>query len=489
MLKVVDIECIRKLHFREGWSIRKIAKELHHSRKTVRKALKDAGPWEYRLTRPRPSPKVGPFRDLIREWLKTDQRAPRKQRHTARRIYERLRDEHGYEGAESTIRRVVAQLRRELEMVPVEPYFVLSSEPGEMAQVDWGQATVELAGVSTVVHLFCMRLHYSGVPFVWASPHEKLEAFLEGHVRAFAWLGGVPEKVVYDNLSPVVRKVLQGHEERELSERFVAMRSHYVFDSVFANPAAAHEKGGVEHLVGYVRRNALTPVPKVASMDELNALLLAWCDRERERRMEQWAQERKALKAVPLGTFKPCVVHFLPVNKLSLVTYERNRYSAPTRCIGEIVRAEVYADRLELYYREEQVAVHRRVTGRGHTELQLEHFLAALARKPYAVTHAAVVRQLPEPYQTLRRHLLESDPSGYREMVRVLLLHREFAPEAVREAVQEAMAIGIYQAEDIRQLLLNRCDERNAAHTGPPRGPAVPVGDPRRYDALLEVGA
>jgi len=153
------------------------------------------------------------------------------------------------------------------------------------------------------------------------------------------------------------------------------------------------------------------------------------------------------------------------------------------------VRAEVYADRLELYYREEQVAVHRRVTGRGHTELQLEHFLAALARKPYAVTHAAVVRQLPEPYQTLRRHLLESDPSGYREMVRVLLLHREFAPEAVREAVQEAMAIGIYQAEDIRQLLLNRCDERKAAHTGPPRGPAVPVGDPRRYDALLEVGA
>lgn len=488
MLKVVDIECIRKLYFREGWPIRKIARELGHSRKTVRKALSDAGPWTYRLTQPRPSPKAGPYRDLIRQWLEEDRRAPRKQRHTARRVYERLRDEYGYDGAESTIRRVVAELRRELEMNPVEPYFVLSSQPGEMAQVDWGQAQVELAGVPTVVHLFCMRLHYSGVAFVWASLHQKLEAFLEGHVRAFAWLGGVPEKVVYDNLSPVVRKILQGHEERELSERFIALRSHYVFDSVFANPAAAHEKGGVENHIGYIRRNVLTPVPKVASMDELNGLLLGRCEQDRQRRLGWWDEERKALRPIPPGTFKPCVVQYLPVNKLSLVTYERNRYSVPTRYIGQVLRTEVYADRLELYCREEQVAVHRRALGRGHTELRLEHYLSALARKPYAVTHAAVVRQLPEPYQTLRRHLLESDPSGYRQMVHVLLLHQEFTTDEVRQAVQEAVAAGICQADEIRQLLLNRRD-RNDIAQGPPRGPVVPVGDPRRYDALLEVSA
>ncbi|NLN28011.1 MAG: IS21 family transposase [Firmicutes bacterium] len=488
MLKVVDIECIRKLYFREGWPIRKIARELGHSRKTVRKALSDAGPWTYRLTQPRPSPKAGPYRDLIRQWLEEDRRAPRKQRHTARRVYERLRDEYGYDGAESTIRRVVAELRRELEMNPVEPYFVLSSQPGEMAQVDWGQAQVELAGVPTVVHLFCMRLHYSGVAFVWASLHQKLEAFLEGHVRAFAWLGGVPEKVVYDNLSPVVRKILQGHEERELSERFIALRSHYVFDSVFANPAAAHEKGGVENHIGYIRRNVLTPVPKVASMDELNGLLLGRCEQDRQRRLGRWDEERKALRPIPPGTFKPCVVQYLPVNKLSLVTYERNRYSVPTRYIGQVLRTEVYADRLELYCREEQVAVHRRALGRGHTELRLEHYLSALARKPYAVTHAAVVRQLPEPYQTLRRHLLESDPSGYRQMVHVLLQHQEFTTDEVRQAVQEAVAAGICQADEIRQLLLNRRD-RNDIAQGPPRGPVVPVGDPRRYDALLEVSA
>src|SRR5690554_6265411 len=167
MLKVVDIESIRHLYFRKGWSIRKIASELHHSRKTVRKALQNSGPWEYQLSRPRPAPKVGPYRDMTRQWLIEDQTAPRKQRHTARRIYQRLREEHGYEGAESTIRRVVAQLRRELEMDVLEPFFVLSSDPGEMAQVDWGQAKVMLAGVPTVVHLFCFRLHYSGVAFVW----------------------------------------------------------------------------------------------------------------------------------------------------------------------------------------------------------------------------------------------------------------------------------------------------------------------------------
>ena len=488
MLKVADIEFIRHLYFREDWSIRKIAKELHHSRKTVRKALQNAGPWEYRLTRPRPAPRTGPYREIIRQWLLEDRRAPRKQRHTARRIYQRLRDEHGYAGAESTIRRVVRELRREIGAVPIKPYFVLSSDPGEMAQVDWGQARVILAGVPTVVHLFCLRLHYSGVAFVWASLHEKLEAFLEGHVRAFAWLGGVVEKVVYDNLTPVVRKILQGHKQRELCERFVVLRSHYLFESVFTNPGAAHEKGSVENLVGYVRRNALTPVPSVGSLDELNELLLAWCERERERRRERWDEDQKALKAVPIGSFKPCVLHYLPVNKLSLVTYERNRYSVPTSCIGQVVRAEVYADRLELYCRDKRVAVHQRAIGRGHTVLCLEHFLEALVLKPYAVTHAAVMRQLPEPYQTLRQRLREHDPSGYREMVQVLLLHREFEAEAVREAIQEALAAGVYRAEGIRQLLLNRHD-RQAEVPAAPKGLTVPVGDPRLYDALLGVGA
>src|SRR5690606_13247030 len=170
-----------------------------------------------------------------------------KQRHTARRIYQRLRDEHGYEGAESTIRRVVAQLRREQDTDGPEPFFVLSPAPGEMAQVDWGQAKIVLAGVPTVVHLFCVRLHYSGVPLVWGSRHESHESLLEGPVRRSAWVTGLVEKTVCDNPTP--RKVVQGHEGRELKDRIVELTSHYVFESVFANPGATHEKGSVENLV------------------------------------------------------------------------------------------------------------------------------------------------------------------------------------------------------------------------------------------------
>lgn len=487
MLKVVDIECIRKLHFKEGWSIRKIAKELGHARKTVRKALKNAGPWEYRLTEPRAKPVTGPVLELIRSWLVADQSAPKKQRHTARRIYERLCAEYGFQGSESSIRRVVAQLRREVEAVPVDPYFVLRSAPGEMAQVDWGQAKVVLNGELTVVKLFCLRLHHSGVSFVWAALHERLEAFLEGHVRAFAWLGGVPEKIVYDNLSTVVRRIIQGRRERELNERFITMRSHYVFDSVFANPGAGHEKGSVEHLVGYVRRNVLTPVPQVASLEELNALLQEWCQQQRARRQEAWEEERSSLGAIPAGSFKPCVIHHLPVNKLSLVTFQRNRYSVPARHIGGSVRAEVYADRIELFDRDRLLAVHPRPTGRHHTLLQLEHFLEALARKPYAVTHAAVVRDLPEPYATLREHLLARDPNGYRELVTILLLHREFSADQVKAAIREALATGWARAENVRQALLNAQHRPPHSHQSGVDGPHVPVGDPRRYDALVGV--
>lgn len=489
MLKVVDIECIRKLHFKKAWSIRRIAEELGHSRKTVRKALTDAGPWEYRLTEPRVAPVSGPFREIIRQWLVEDQKAPKKQRHTARRIYHRLCKEHDFQGGESTIRRVVAELRREVEAVPVEPYFVLRPDPAEMAQVDWGQAIVEVNGVPVTVRLFCLRLHYSGVPFVWATHHERLEAFLEGHMRAFEWLGGVPETIVYDNLSTVVRKIVQGERERELNERFVTMRSHYLFDSAFANPAAGHEKGSVENLVGYVRRNALTPVPSVESLDELNTLLLAWCEEQRVRRREAWEAEWALLRSIPEGTFKPCVVHHLSVNKLSLVTFQRNRYSVPTRFIKQVVRAEVYADRLELFHGNRLVAVHARVIGRNHTELCLEHFLEALAHKPYAVTHAAVVRNLPEPYGDLRKHLLTRDPSGYKELVEVLLLHREFSAEQVREAVTVALSSAWVSADDIRQVLLNQGLGSSAAGLSHPADVDVPVGDPRSYDRLLEVRA
>lgn len=330
---VVDIEYIRKKHLVEGWSIHRIADELHVCRQTVRRAIKDPGPWKYTLRADKPCPVMDPYRDVITQWIK-DERAPRKQHHTASRIYHRLCDEYGFLGGESTVRRYVRRLRAALEVQNVDPFLVLEADPGEMAQIDWGTAQVYLCGIRITIHLLCMRMKYSKVPFVWAATNERLETFLEGHVQAFNWLGGVPKRIVYDNLTTAIKKVLSGHD-RELNERLVILRSHHLFHTVFCNRAAGWEKGSVENLVGYARRNCLTPMPSVSSIEELNVLLLEWCERERQRHCKEWNLELKGLSELPTETFRACVTKLTTVfSKLSLVTYERNRYSVPCKYIG-----------------------------------------------------------------------------------------------------------------------------------------------------------
>ena len=494
MLTVVDIEYIRRKHYIEGWSIRKISRQLEISRPTIRKALRSAEPWHYTLTQPKPCPVMSPYREIIVSWLESDKSAPPKQRHTAKRIHDRLCQEHGFSGADSTVRHYVKKLRWELDGTTKEPFLTLKADPGEMAQVDWGEARIILQGQDVEVCLFCMRLRHSSVPFVWAARHERFEAFLEGHVRAFDWFGGVSENLVYDNLTTAVRKVLSGHD-RELQERFITLRSHYLFQSVFCNIESGNEKGSVENLVGYVRRNALTPRPSVDSMAELNNdVLLGWCEKEKQRLHDAWLAEKASLRAIPEGIYKPCISVILPVNKLSIVTYERNRYSVPTRYIGMNVRMDAYTDRLEMWYQDQLIARHQRWYGRNHTSLQLEHYLDALALKPYAVNNAVVVRELPEPYQQARKFLCSSSSSGYREFVRILLLHKEFPGELVRDAVADRLAAGRLTADEVRQVLLNQPAINR--HSGPVKtlivpdmvaGLHVPVGEPTLYNQLLEV--
>ena len=223
-------------------------------RKTVRKLLGEFQSPTYTLKGPRPRPVTGPYLEVIRAWLVEDLQAPRKQRHTARRVYDRLVAERGFKGSESIIRKVVAEIKKEI--APKKGFLPLEAAPGEQAQVDWGEAVVRLGGEERRVHLFCMRLRHSGTPFVYAFPDEGLEAFLAGHRLAFEFFDGVPTECVYDNLKSAVTKVLKG-PHREENRHFSALRSHYLFDSAFCNPRSGHEKGAVEHLVGYVRRNVL----------------------------------------------------------------------------------------------------------------------------------------------------------------------------------------------------------------------------------------
>ena len=273
MITVERKEELRRAFYVEGKSIRQIQRETGHHRRTIRKALEDGFVPEYRHQAPRSCPVLDPVKAIIDRWLGEDLDRPAKQRHTAKRIYARLTTEYGFQGAESTVRGYVSRHRRKMH---AQVFIPLEYLPGQIAQVDFGEAQVVLAGEQRTVQLFCLRLGYSKQPFVMALPNQAQEAFFEGHVRAFAFLGGVPSTLVYDNLKVAVKRILEGRN-REEQAAFVALRSHYLFESRFCTPREAHEKGLVEGLVGYARRNWLVPVPEFATWDALNAYLMSEC--------------------------------------------------------------------------------------------------------------------------------------------------------------------------------------------------------------------
>jgi transposase len=483
---MVDIEFIRKKHFVDGWSVRRISRQLRLARQTVRKALQSAEPPRYQREHGPPRPVIGPFEPVIRRLLEGDLKAPPKQRHTARRIYDRLVAEHGFTGHETTVRRAVARLRPKTP----EVFVPLGVGWGQQAQVDWGQALVRIAGQPVVGHLFYLRMRASQVPFVWAAPTEKLEAFLEGHVRAFAWLGGVPATGLYDNPKTAVVRILAGPNRQE-HEVFSSLRAHYLFESVFCRPGEGHEKGAVENLVGYARRNALVPIPDVASWDELNAYLLAWCERERSRLADRWVQEAAALRPLPQMAFRPALTRLAPVSPSSLVRVDQNRYSVPGRYVGRTLLVRVFTDRIEVWDSGVLVAEHARCYERGQTVMKIEHYLPTIARKPRAATHAAVVEQMPPIYGQVRGRLCGTHIEGYRDFAAMLLLHMEFPAEAVQAALEEAWDRDCLSPSAVRQLVINSLAPPTPDPIALPPDLAattVELPDLTSYDALL-VGA
>jgi len=471
---MVDKEYVRKLYFLQEWSIRKISRHLEISRQTVRKMLKDGEIPKYNLQKPRPFPVMEPYLEIITYWLELDKKAPVKQRHTATRIYERLKEEYGFTGGASTVRRFVKMLKQSIP----ECFIPLEAAPGEQAQVDFGHAQVILAGKATKVCLFCMRLKYSGVPFVIAFPNERLEAFLEGHVQAFSYFNGIPKEGMYDNATTQVVKILAGPLRQE-HEWFSSLRAHYLFNSSFCHPARGNEKGSVENLVKYVRLNALVPVPSFNSMEELNHYLLQWCRKEQEKHQDKWLEEKANLRPLPLISFCAARPQPAKVSSYSLVTVDRNRYSVPCRCVGRNLVAKVYVDKVDILDREKLIASHKRCYGRSETILKLEHYLPALERKPHAVTHATVVRKLPPIFQELREQMVKGH--GYKDFLAVLLLVKDYSLEEVTRALQE-LGTSHINASILKQHLSNH---RTIDNPLPPVDRLITVIDTKVYDNLM----
>lgn len=452
MLGMVDVELIKKMHDRGG-SIREISRLTGWSRQTVRKTLAaPAEPPVYSQTRPRPSPVMDPYIDVVKSWLDADGSAPRKQRHTAKRIYDRLVDEHGFTGAEVTVRQAVARLRGK----HVEAFVPLEAPWGRIMQADFGGAVVTVAGQRREVALFCMRAKASKVPFVVALPSEKLESLLAGHVLAFEFFGGIPAEIWYDNPKTAVTKILSGPHRIE-HERLSALRAHYVFDSHFCTPSRGNEKGSVENLVGFVRRNALVPHTRsFASMEALNAHLRAWCERQRDRHSDAWDIESVALGALPMHPFQASVSRPVVASKTSMVTVDRVRYSIPVTHVGRTLRSECFTDRVEIFDGAERIALHHRSYERGATVLDLAHYLDAFERKPRAALSCAALHSADPIFLTARDMALRT-PDGHHTFAAVLLLAREFGLDGLADALRVALSTGAITPEHVRQIALNAC--------------------------------
>jgi transposase len=494
MRTVDDFAEIRRLH-RDGLSTRQIARRLRVGRDTIRKALANPDPPPYTRSAPRPAPTFGPFQAIADAILDADQHSPRKQRHTATQIFRRLVDEHGYTGSYHPVQRYLKQRRRD----PRETFVPLDHTPGDRCEADFGHIHVDFPDGRRLVPVLVTTWSYSNAPFAMALPTERTEAVLHGMAEAFAFFGGVPREVWWDNPTTVAIRIGRGRE-RTLHPRYAALCSHFTFAGRFCLPATPREKPRVENRVKDLERMWATPVPRVTDFAELNDHLRRCCLRARERTCgtntesvgTRFARDLAAADPLPSRPFEACVVGTGRADKYQTVAFDGNRYSVPRRSVFGVVTVKGFVDRVEIVADHQVVATHARSYDRHQRVLNPLHFLAVLDRKPATLDHAPVYRdwELPPIFATLRGALERrlGPRAGVRQYIQVLQLLTRFPLDLLARAVTHHTARGDPTAAAIattaarwataRPATPSPSDTRLSAIT-------VPRPDLVRFDRLL----
>jgi transposase len=426
---------------------------------TLKKILEYSEPPGYRLKEPRPKRKIGPYLERIAQIIEEDKAFPKKQRHTAKRIYERIR-EMGYEGKYTQVKEAV----RELERVKGEVFVPLIHRPGE-AQVDFGYALAKISGELRRVGFFVMVLPHSDAFFVMAFERECTESYWKGHVRAFDYFGGVPNRISYDNSKVLVSKII-GPRDRKLTDGFLKLQSHYLFREHFCRVRRANEKGVVEGVVKFARLNFFVPVPQVHDLDDLNGKLSEMCREDLKRRLrgkagtkaEMLKEDQAAFLPLPEVAFDACRKQPTRANSLSLVRFDDNDYSVPVRYAHHEILTKGYVERVVLCHKDKVVAEHRRSWEKEGVFFDYRHYLPLLEYKPGALDYARPLADLnlPECFETLRRRLLveeHKEGEGTREFIRVLRLLEDDPIGKVREAVEKALLIRAHSRDAVLQFL------------------------------------
>ena len=465
MIEVEEREVIRRAYHVEGKKIREISRELGYARQTIRKAIGAAEEKQTAKRRKREAPILGPYKERIAELYTESKRQPSKQQYTAQKIYDMVKKED-YQGSKSTVGQYLAKLRKEKRGPKV--YLPLEFDPGTDGQVDWGEAVVEMKGERQKVQLFVMRLSYSRRTFMMAFPRQKQEAFFEGHVAAFKHFGGVPHRLSYDNLKTAVQEVLRGKKRKE-QRQFVAFRSHYLYESHFCTPGAGHEKGGVEHSIGYMRRNYMAPLLKVNSYQELNERLRESCLVDDERQVTgqkttikvAWEEEQPHLRPQPKDELDYSRHLGVVLNPYSQVVVETNRYSVPADKGVKKLSVKLYPFRVEIYRPDdkEPIASHPRSYGQQEDIFDPLHYLPLLEKRPGALGYAKPIRQWrkewPVVYETLLSRLQRQYPDGegVRQFIRILRLHQTHPTDLIELAIEQSLEFNCAHADGVELCL------------------------------------
>lgn len=452
----VDLyEKIRYLYTQEQLSQREISRRLGVSRKTVKKYCDgSAVPWERNGCSGRTAYVITD--DIIHFieacLLEDEQEKIKKQRHTSKRIYDRLVEEKGFKGGESTIRNIIAEMKD----APKKPFLPLSYEPGEAIQIDWGEATIYLSGKKSKVNLFCMRQCYSSDIFVKAFFRQNEESFLEGIISGLEYFKGVPQKIIFDNARVAVKDGFGAHAK--VQDKYRLLAAHYAFKTEFCNVASGHEKGLVEGLVGWIRRNVLVPIPRVTSIEELNTSILQRCITYKKHHIKGKDASVGEMAIIDHAAFSPLApyrfdsskVMTAKVDEFSTVKFDYNYYSVPVKYVGKDISIKGFGNTISILYHKDEIARYTRSYTRNETFYTLDHYIDLLEKRPRSVYNAKPVKA------AISLELIEIGKSlgNHRDMVKLLRLCVDYGELNVINAVKRVSNKETVSIDQIRAYLL-----------------------------------